>query len=66
MSWMDLVHGVRDPALQALQEAGEDPELRSGIHDSLAWVAFYLGDLDGASEHARRQMEYVSTSPTQP
>ena len=60
MSWMDLVHGVRDPALQALQEAGEDPELRSAIHDSLAWVAFYLGDLDGASEHARRQMEYAS------
>jgi DNA-binding CsgD family transcriptional regulator len=57
MSWMNLIHGVRAAALQALREAGEDLELHSRIHDSLAWVAFYLGDLDGASEHARRCAE---------
>ena len=60
MSWMNLIRGVREPALEALQEAGDDPALVAGIHDSLAWVAFYLGDLDGASEHARRSTECAS------
>ena len=31
MSWMNLIHGVRAPAERALDEAGDDPELRSGI-----------------------------------
>jgi class 3 adenylate cyclase/DNA-binding CsgD family transcriptional regulator len=60
MSWMNLIPGVREPALQALEEAGDDAELRSGIHDSLAWVAFYLGDLHGASEHARMCAEHAA------
>ena len=48
MSWMNLIHGVRSPCEQARSEAGDDPVLQSGIHVALAWVAFYLGDLDEA------------------
>lgn len=59
MSWMNLVDGVRAPALEALAEAGDDLNLRSGIHHVLAWVAFYLGDLDEAFGHARRAEEYA-------
>jgi DNA-binding CsgD family transcriptional regulator/exonuclease VII small subunit len=54
MSWMNLIDGVREPAERAMREAGEDREVRSGLHVSLAWVAFYLGDLADAAEHARR------------
>jgi tetratricopeptide (TPR) repeat protein len=54
MSWMNLVDGVRAPAERALAEAGEDLEVRSGIEVSLAWVAFYLGDLTTAMIHAQR------------
>ena len=60
MSWMNLIHGVKNPALAALGEAGENVELRSGIHQVLAWVAFYLGDLAEASDHAHRSMDYAS------
>jgi DNA-binding CsgD family transcriptional regulator len=56
MSWMNLSRGVRDPAVQALQEAGEDQRLRSRLHDALAWVDFYWGDLDEAYEHARESV----------
>jgi tetratricopeptide (TPR) repeat protein len=59
MSWMNLIDGVRDPALEALEEAGDDLNLRSGIHHVLAWVAFYLGDLDEAFEHAGKAREYA-------
>ena len=59
MSWMNLVRGVREPAEQALREVGDDPELRSGIHVSLAWVAFYLGDLGEAREQARRLVAFA-------
>ena len=64
MSWMNLTHGVRDPALRALQEAGEDLELWSGVYQALAWVAFYLGDLEEASEHARRSLEHAADVDT--
>ncbi len=60
MSWMNLVHGVRDPAERALEEAGDDAELRCGIHLDLAWVAFYLGDLDEASRQGRLSLEYAA------
>ncbi len=59
MSWMNLVDGVRAPAERALAEAGEDPEVRSGIEVSLAWVAFYLGNLTTAMTHAQRAIHDV-------
>jgi DNA-binding CsgD family transcriptional regulator len=52
MSWMNL-EGVRAPAEQAMLEVGEDMATRSGLRQSLAWVAFYLGHLGEAAEHAR-------------
>lgn len=52
MSWMNLINGVREPAMRALADAGDDLTLRSGILQPLAWVAFYLGDLPTAREHA--------------
>ncbi len=54
-SWMNLNRGVREPLEQALPEAGDDVELRTGIHQTLAWVAFYVGDLDDAQRHAGMQ-----------
>jgi DNA-binding CsgD family transcriptional regulator len=57
MSWMNLIDGVRSPAERALAEAGEDHDVRSGIEVSLAWVAFYLGDLASATSHAQRAMD---------
>jgi len=61
MSWMNLIHGVRSPCEQALSQAGDDPRLRSGIHHALAWVAFYLGDLDGAFSQARQAVDSVAS-----
>ncbi len=57
MSWMNLIVGVRAPAEQALVEANGDHEIGSGAEQSLAWVAFYLGDLDEAETQARRSAE---------
>jgi len=60
MSWMNLIDGVRAPSTQALAEAGDDAGLRSGIHNALTWVAFYLGDLGVASRHARESAKWAS------
>ena len=59
MSWMNLIHGVREPAEQALEEAGEGSELRSAIAHVLAWVAFYLGDLQEAARQTQRAVDFV-------
>ena len=61
MSWMNLINGVRAPCEQARAEAGDDPELQTGIHQDLAWVAFYLGDLDEALAEARAAVDWVAT-----
>lgn len=60
MSWMNLSRGVREPAMQALEEAGEDPRLRAALHDVLAWVEFYWGDLDKAYDHARECVRWAA------
>jgi DNA-binding CsgD family transcriptional regulator len=57
MSWMNLIHGVLEPAEQALREAGDDPEIASLAHVGLAWVALYRGDLEEASRHAALSVE---------
>jgi DNA-binding CsgD family transcriptional regulator len=59
MSWMNLVQGVRSPCEQALAEAGDDPALLASIHHVLAWVSFYLGDLDDALAEAHQAAERV-------
>jgi len=63
-SWMDL-RRVQTLCEQALREAPEDPALLAAIHEHLAWVGIYRGDLAGASEHAQESMERVQQS-TQP
>lgn len=62
MSWMNLIDGVRTPAERALAEVGEDHDVRSGIEVSLAWVAFYLGDLATATAHAQRAINEAERS----
>ncbi len=59
MSWMNLIRGVRSPCEQALDEAGDDPGLQGAIHHVLAWVAFYLGDLDEALAEAQQAVDHV-------
>jgi DNA-binding CsgD family transcriptional regulator len=61
MSWMNLVHGVRSPCEQALAEAGDDPGLQGEIHHVLAWVSFYLGDLDEALAEAHKAADDVAS-----
>ena len=61
MSWMNLINGVRVPCEQARSEAGDDAELQTGIHQDLAWVAFYLGDLDEALAEARAAVDWVAS-----
>jgi DNA-binding CsgD family transcriptional regulator len=68
ISWMNLIRGVREPAEQASLEAGDDLELRTGLHAILAWVAFYLGDLTEAQSHALASVENSKrlTGPAMP
>jgi DNA-binding CsgD family transcriptional regulator len=58
ISWMDI-RRVQQLCEQALKEAGRDPQLLALLHDYLAWVAIYRGDMVGASEHAAASMEWA-------
>ncbi len=60
MSWMNLERGVREPLVRALPEALGDDGLLSGIHQGIAWVDMYQGDLAAAAEHARRSVEHAN------
>ena len=64
MSWMNLIKGVREPAERAAREAGADHELQSGVHMTLSWVAFYLGDLDQAWHHAKDSVRFATDLST--
>jgi DNA-binding CsgD family transcriptional regulator len=56
ISWLDIgrVQGLSE---QALQEVGDDAETRAAIHEHLAWVGIYRGDLAFAAEHTRASMD---------
>jgi hypothetical protein len=58
ISWLDMrrVQGLSE---QALQEVGDDAETRAAIHEHLAWVGIYRGDLAFAAEHTRASMDWV-------
>ncbi len=60
MSWMNLERGVREPLVRALPEALGDDALLSGIHQGIAWVDMYQGDLAAAAEHARLSLEHAN------
>ena len=49
--------GADDVLNEALREAGEDPELRAQIHESLAWVRVAGGDPVNAAVHGRKALE---------
>jgi DNA-binding CsgD family transcriptional regulator/exonuclease VII small subunit len=51
ISWLDMPR-VQGLAEQALQEAEHDAELQAAIHEHLAWVGIYRGDLAFAADHA--------------
>ena len=53
ISWMDM-RRVSDLCQRALDVAGEDPEISAAVHDHLAWVGIYRGDLPNARDHAER------------
>lgn len=50
ISWMNLAR-VEPLLEQARVEAANEPELLAGIHQDLAWVGIYQGDLASASRH---------------
>jgi DNA-binding CsgD family transcriptional regulator len=56
ISWMDM-RRVGELCEQARREAGDDDELLAAIHEHLAWVGIYRGNLADASQHAVRSME---------
>jgi hypothetical protein len=58
ISWLDMrrVQGLSE---QALREVGDDAETRAAIHEHLAWVGVYRGDLAFAAEHTRASMDWV-------
>jgi DNA-binding CsgD family transcriptional regulator len=51
ISWLDLPR-VEALCRQALEETGDDDRLAASIHEHLAWVGLYRGDLDHATDHA--------------
>jgi DNA-binding CsgD family transcriptional regulator len=56
ISWMDM-RRVGELCEQARREAEDDAELLAAIHEHLAWVGIYRGNLADASHHAVRSME---------
>ena len=56
ISWMD-VRRVGELCEQARREAEDDAELLAAIHEHLAWVGIYRGDLADASHQAAASME---------
>jgi DNA-binding CsgD family transcriptional regulator len=58
ISWLDMgrVQGLSE---QAMEEVGDDAETRAAIHEHLAWVGIYRGDLGFAAEHTVASMDRV-------
>lgn len=56
ISWLDMPR-VQGLAEQALAEAGDEPELVASVHEHLAWVGIYRGDLGYASAHAHASVD---------
>jgi DNA-binding CsgD family transcriptional regulator len=58
ISWLDMrrVQGLSE---QALEEVGDDAETRAAIHEHLAWVGIYRGDLAFAAEHASASSQWA-------
>jgi DNA-binding CsgD family transcriptional regulator len=59
ISWLDIPR-VQGLAEESLTEAGDDPELVASVHEHLAWVGIYRGDLGYASMHARASVDVAT------
>jgi DNA-binding CsgD family transcriptional regulator len=64
ISWLDIPL-VQTLAEQALEEAEGDAELLTSIHEHLAWVGIYRGDLSFATDHSRASFDHAR-SVTEP
>jgi DNA-binding CsgD family transcriptional regulator len=62
VSWMDMGR-VSELSEQALDQSGGDPGLRAAVHEHLAWVGIYRGDLAGAWRHAEASMDGAGRVP---
>ena len=58
ISWLDM-HRVQGLSEQALREVGDDAETQAAIHEHLAWVGIYRGDLAYAAAHTSASMDWV-------
>jgi DNA-binding CsgD family transcriptional regulator len=58
VSWMDM-HRVGELCERALAQSGDNLEIDAAVHDHLAWVGIYRGDLGAASHHSRASMDRV-------
>jgi DNA-binding CsgD family transcriptional regulator len=58
ISWMDMGR-VQALLERALEEAGEDAEVRAAILEHLAWVGIYRGDLASAAGHATASRQWA-------
>jgi DNA-binding CsgD family transcriptional regulator len=56
ISWLDMCR-VQELAEQALEEAGDNPELLAPILEHLAWVGIYRGDLSFSRRHAKASID---------
>jgi DNA-binding CsgD family transcriptional regulator len=56
ISWLDMGR-VQGLAEQALSEVGDDAETQAAIHEHLAWVGIYRGDLGFAATHTGASMD---------
>jgi DNA-binding CsgD family transcriptional regulator len=56
VSWMDM-RRVQELCELALEGSADDFDLRAAIHEHLAWVWIYRGDLGKAWSHAKASME---------
>jgi DNA-binding CsgD family transcriptional regulator len=57
ISWLDI-RRVQRLSEQALRGVGDNAETLAAIHEHLAWVGIYRGDLALAAEHTRASMDW--------
>jgi DNA-binding CsgD family transcriptional regulator len=59
ISWLNMPR-VQRLAEQAVREAEDDAELLTSIHEHLAWVGIYRGDLSFSEAHAKRSRKWAA------
>ena len=54
------MHRVSELCERALDQSADDPSVDATVHDHLAWVGFYRGDLAAAARHSQASMEHIA------